>query len=118
MARDLYFRNIFFVILRGYAPSISALTYTHKQSVVVLAGLLLIGAQLVSLVHAADHPFHEEEEICAAFAAFEQHDHAIAVLPAPNPHPHSTRKSLPRLTSVFVDKPYLVYQSRAPPLHT
>ena len=92
--------------------------HTHKQFVVLLAGLLLIAAQLVSLVHAADHPFHAEDEICAAFAAFEQHDHAIAVLPATNLHPHLTCKLLSGLTSVFVDKPSLVYQSRAPPLHT
>jgi hypothetical protein len=118
VVRNTYFRNIFFVILRCCAPNIDALIYIHKQSVVILAGLLLIGAQLVSLVHAADHPFHEEEEVCAAFAAFEQHDHAIAVLPAPNPYPPLTCKSLTGLLSVFVDKPSLVYQSRAPPLHT
>ena len=105
MARNTYFRNVFFGTICGSAPNISALIYIHKQSVVILAGLLLIGAQLVSLVHAADHPFHEEEEICASFAAFEQHDHAIAVLPAANPHPQLACKSLPGLTSVFVDKP-------------
>ncbi len=99
-------------------PVISTLTHTHRQSVVFLAGLLLIAAQFVSLVHAAEHPFHAEDEICASFTAFEQHDHAIAVLPATHHHPHSTSKSLPALTSVFVDKTALLYQSRAPPLHT
>jgi hypothetical protein len=113
-----YFRNVFFVILRGSARTISALIYTRKQSVVLLLGLLLIAAQLVSLVHAADHPFHEEDEVCAAFASFEQHDHAIAVLPAPNPHPHLTCKSVTGFVSVFVDQPFLIYQSRAPPLRT
>ena len=92
--------------------------HKHKQSVVLLAGLLLIAAQLVSLVHAADHPFHAEDEICAAFAAFEQHDHAIAVLPAANLHPHLDGATAAGFMSVFVHKPSFIYQSRAPPLHT
>lgn len=92
--------------------------HIRKQFVVLLAGLLLFDAQLVSLVHAADHPFHAEDEICAAFASFEKHDHAVAVLPATHLHPHSTCESATSFTSVFVDKPSLIYQSRAPPLHT
>lgn len=98
--------------------SISALIHTHKQFVVLLAGLLLIAAQLVSLVHAADHPFHAEDEICAAFASFEKHDHAVAVVPAINLHPHITCKPFAGFVSVFVDKLSLLYQSRAPPQHT
>lgn len=97
--------------------NISALIHTHKQSVVLLAGLLLIAAQLVSLVHAADHPFHAEDEICAAFASLEKHDNAVAVLPAINLPPHITCKSVTGIVSVFVDSPSLIYQSRAPPLH-
>ena len=98
--------------------SISVLIHTHKQFVVLLAGLLLFAAQLVSLVHAADHPFHAEDEICAVFASFEKHDHAVAVLPAVNLPPYITCKSVTGVVSVFVDKPFLVYKSRAPPLHT
>jgi len=92
--------------------------HAHKKPVVLLAGLLLIAAQLVSLVHAADHPFHEEDEICAAFASFEKHDHAVAVLPATHLHPHLRCESATGLASAFVDNPSLIYQSRAPPLHT
>ena len=55
-----------------------------------LAGLLLVAAQFESLVHAAEHPFHADDEICAPFASFEKHDHAIAVLSATNSHPHLT----------------------------
>jgi len=98
--------------------SITELIHTHKQSVVLLAGMLLIAAQLVSLVHAAEHSFHAEDEICAAFASFDKHNYAIAVLPAVNLHPRTSCKSITGMVSVFVDKPSLVYQSRAPPQHT
>ena len=91
--------------------------HIHKQSVVLLAGLLLIAAQLVSLVHAAEHPFHAEDEICASFTAFEQHDHAVAVLPGADLHSDLTCESVAGLPSVFVDKTAFLYQSRAPPLH-
>ena len=95
-----------------------ALIYTHRQFVVLLAGLLLVTAQYVSLVHAAEHPFHVEDEICAAFDAFERHDHAIAVLPAAHLHPLPANESATGFASVFVDNRSLIYQSRAPPLHT
>ena len=94
------------------------LLYKRKHIVAFVAGLLLITAQFESLVHAADHPFHAEDEVCATFASFEQHDHAIAVLPATNLHPHLTCKSATGLTSVFIDKSSFIYQTRAPPLHT
>lgn len=94
------------------------LIYKREHIVAFIASLLLFVAQFESLVHAADHPFHAEDEICAAFAAFEQHDHAIAVLPATHLHPHSTCEPATSFTSVFVDDPSLIYQSRAPPLHT
>ena len=97
---------------------ISTLIQKHNQSVVLLAGFLLVAAQLVSLMHAAEHPFHTEDEICASFTAFEQHDHATAVLPAADLHSDLTCESLPGLASIFVDKVALPYQSRAPPLHT
>jgi hypothetical protein len=94
------------------------LIYKREHILAFIASLLLIVAQFESLVHAADHPFHAEDEICATFASFEQHDHAIAVLSATNLHPHLTRISATSPTSVFVDKPSFIYQTRAPPLHT
>jgi len=94
------------------------LIYKRKYIVAFIASLLLIVAQFESLVHAADHPFHAEDEICAAFASFEKHDHAVAVIPAINLYPHITCKPFASFVSVFVDKLPLLYQSRAPPLHT
>mgnify|MGYP001817238329 CR=1 FL=1 len=54
--------------------------HTHKQFVVLLAGLLLIAAQLVSLVHAAEHPFHDHDEVCEILSAVEKHDTGAAVV--------------------------------------
>lgn len=45
----------------------------------LLAGLLLIAAQLMSLAHAAEHPFHAHSEICVSFTSLEKHDTALAV---------------------------------------
>ena len=98
--------------------SISALIYTHRKSVVLLAGLLLIAGQLLMLVHAADHPFHAEDEVCAAFASFEHHNHAIAAVPSAGPRPHLTCATVTGLLPFFADNPSSSYQSRAPPLHT
>jgi hypothetical protein len=62
---------------------ITALTPTHRKSVVLLASLMLIVAQLLTLVHAAEHPFHDHEEICEILGAAEKHDtSAAAVAPA------------------------------------
>lgn len=97
---------------------VCVLIQKHRQSVVLLGALLLIAAQLVSLVHAADHPFHAEDETCAAFIAFEKHGHAIAVLPATNLRPHLGCETVPDLVSGSVDKAASSYQSRAPPLRT
>ena len=59
----------------------TALIHTHKQSVVLLAGLLLILAQLFSLVHAAEHPFHEHDEVCEILSAVEKHGTGAAAVP-------------------------------------
>ena len=92
--------------------------HTHRKSVVLLAGLLLIAGQLLMLVHAADHPFHAEDEICAAFASFEHHNHAVAAVPPASPRPHSSCETATGNLPYYADDPSLSYQSRAPPLHT
>jgi hypothetical protein len=56
------------------------LIHTPRQFVVLLASLLLIAAQLVSLVHAAEHPFHDHDEICDFLSAIEKHDTGAAVV--------------------------------------
>lgn len=85
---------------------------------VLITGLLLYAGQLASLVHAADHPFHTEADTCTAFASFEQHNHAVAVLPWSNKHPQFTDEIIAGSPPVFVQNFTLTYHSRAPPLYT
>ena len=48
----------------------------RKSIIALITGLLFIAAQLVSIAHAAEHPFHDASEICASFICLEQQDAA------------------------------------------
>jgi hypothetical protein len=50
----------------------------RKQLVVLIAGLLLLASQMMSLAHAVDHPFHAANESCVSFISVEQHGFAVA----------------------------------------
>ena len=83
-----------------------------------MAGLLLIAGQLASMVHAADHPFHADEEICAFFAGLEQNDIDHAVPPLVNRSLHFTCEFNAILTHSILTRASRSHQPRAPPLHT
>jgi len=52
-----------------------------RARIIVLAtGLLLLAGQLASLVHAADHPYHDTSEICVSLLSLEQHDTAVSAI--------------------------------------
>jgi hypothetical protein len=91
---------------------------SHKQFVVLIAGLLLIAGQLASLVHAADHPFHAPDEICAAFASFEHNNHVLIAASPGIEAPYFTDRTNTRLTCLFINRVSSCRQARAPPLHT
>jgi len=46
----------------------------------MFAVLLLIAGQQISLVHAAEHPFHDTSDICASFISLEQQDTAVSAI--------------------------------------
>jgi hypothetical protein len=86
--------------------------------VALITSLLLLAGQAAALVHAADHPFHEPDEICGAFASLEKNAHAIAVLP-PNTRSRYYADDAPTaFTRVFPNHVSTGHQARAPPLHT
>jgi hypothetical protein len=98
--------------------NISALIHNHKQSVVLLAGLLLIAAQLVSLVHAAEHPFHDHDEICEILSAVEKHDTGTAVVaPAAGFSRYSDELNSGDLSGPATTAVYS-YPARGPPAFT
>ncbi|MGB5519991.1 MAG: hypothetical protein WBO73_16240 [Gammaproteobacteria bacterium] len=94
------------------------LNNSPKQFAVLMAGLLLIAGQLASIVHAADHPFHADEEICAFFASLEHNDIDHAVSPQGNHSLLFINEFNARLTGITLARASRSHLPRAPPLHT
>ena len=46
----------------------------RTRIIALVTGLLFMTGQLVSIVHAAEHPFHADIDICASFIGLEQQD--------------------------------------------
>lgn len=90
----------------------------RTRVIALVAGLLLFAGQLSSMLHAAEHQFHIEDEVCAAFASFEQNDHAIAIPPSCNFHPQVDDEINTGTTLVISSNSSLSYLPRAPPSHT
>ncbi len=90
----------------------------RTRIIALVIGLLLYAAQLAALVHAADHPFHNDDEVCGAYASFDKNDHAIAVLPSRNQPPKVNDEIITRITLVISSNSSLSYLPRAPPSHT
>jgi hypothetical protein len=53
-----------------------------QQFIAVCCALIFQLSVFASLVHAAEHPFHVEQDSCAAFINFTKHDVSFAVIPA------------------------------------
>ncbi|UCB53938.1 MAG: hypothetical protein JSW45_08190 [Thiotrichales bacterium] len=90
----------------------------HTRVIALITSLLLYAGQVAAAVHAADHPFHEPDEICGAFASLEQNEHALAVLPPSSRSPHSADDADTALIRVFFSYTSTGYRVRAPPLLT
>ena len=87
----------------------------HKQFITLIATLVIVLAQFATVVHAADHLFHAEEVLCAAYNSAE--------------HDKSLQNSAPDLVSIpviYSNRIFLAvrtvsnsfntgYLSRAPP---
>ena len=88
----------------------------RTRAIAFIASLLLFAGQLNALVHAAEHPFHADDEICATFASFDHNNHALAVLPPSNESTDHAGELTSRLPRLFIDHAPLCHQARAPPL--
>ena len=88
----------------------------RARAIALIASLLLFAGQLNALVHAAEHPFHADDEICAAFASFDHSNHALAVLPQSSENAEHTGELISRLPRPFIGHTPLCFQPRAPPL--
>lgn len=90
----------------------------RTRAIAFIASLLLVAGQLTALVHAADHPFHADNEICAAFASFDHNNHALAVLPQSSESTDHADEINSRLARPCIDHTPLCHRARAPPLLT
>ena len=90
----------------------------RTRVIALITGLLLLAGQGAALVHAVDHPFHEPDEICGAFASLEQNENALAVLPPGRRSPHCTDGANTAAIRVFNSFTSTGYRVRAPPLYT
>ena len=88
----------------------------RTRAIAFIASLLQFAGQLNALVHAAEHPFHADDEICAAFASFDHNNHALAVLPQSSESSDLAGEFSSRLLQPFIGHTPLCYQARAPPL--
>ena len=88
----------------------------RTKAIAFIASLLLFAGQLNALVHAAEHPFHADDEICAAFASFDHNNHALAVLPQSSESTDHAAETSSRLPRPFIGQTTLCHQARAPPL--
>lgn len=89
--------------------------FPRKQFVVFIAGLLLFAGQLTTIVHATEHPFHMQGDLCASFIHFWQQDMSVDIaIPTIEFNLFSVEvcaESKPLVHSTF--RP--VYSPRAPP---
>jgi hypothetical protein len=92
--------------------------HKHTKAIALVAGLLILAGQSLSLVHAADHPFHAPDEVCAAFASFDHNAHAFAVLPCNSKLTQFEEEIVFCSEQKIIHKTSLQHQPRAPPQHT
>lgn len=90
----------------------------HKQFVSLFASLAILLAQFSLVLHATDHPFHQEEALCVSFQSADQSKHSshsvLSVVVAHN----FTVDVLSPLTEVIASVSFTHYSSRAPPVFT
>lgn len=59
---------------------ISKRVVKRARIIVLVTGLLLLAGQLASIVHAAEHPYHDTSEICVSLLSLVQHDTAVSAI--------------------------------------
>jgi hypothetical protein len=88
-----------------------------RQKIIALSCIFLMQLGLfASTVHATEHPFHVQNELCASFISFGQHDMSVDVIqPEIHFHVFSVETCTEDEQSVHLSfRP--AYSSRAPPV--
>ena len=92
--------------------------FPRKRFVVFLFNLLLLAGQVASLVHATEHPFHDDSQICESFISMEHHvATASAIVLTSDPSFCAEKYQAGQGLSVYASNLNFNY-ARGPPLTT
>jgi len=90
----------------------------RKQFITLLASLAILLAQFGVVVHATDHPFHQEETLCLSFQSAEQDKHFLNAIPVTLINNVLISGLDVLLRETFLSSFNSNYSSRAPPVIT
>jgi len=90
----------------------------RTRVIALVAGLLLFAGQLASHVHATEHPFHDNNQICASFISLERHDIAFSAIVLAVDFSHYDDEVATGLQPPVDALPLYSSHARAPPLTT
>ncbi len=86
--------------------------------IALIAGLLLFAGQLSSIVHATEHPFHENSQICVSMISLEQHDLVLSAISLAVDVHRYVGEVATGLRPLMYSLPLYSGHARAPPLTT
>ncbi|MFV9615674.1 MAG: hypothetical protein ACNYZG_06935 [Gammaproteobacteria bacterium] len=90
----------------------------RKQFITLLASLVIVLAQFGVVVHATNHPFHQEEALCLSFQSAEHDKHAFNAIPVALVNPVLVSGIDVPQVETLLSSFYSNYLSRAPPVLT
>ena len=90
----------------------------RRQFITLLASLVILLAQFAVVVHATDHPFHQEETLCLSFQSAGQDKHFFNAIPIALINNVLISDVDVLLRETFLSSFNSIYLSRAPPVIT
>jgi hypothetical protein len=90
----------------------------RRQFITLFASLVILLAQFAVVVHATDHPFHQEEAFCLSFQSAGQDKHFFNAKPIALINNVFISDVDVLLRETFLSSFNSIYSSRAPPVIT
>ena len=87
----------------------------HKQFITLFAALVILLLQFAALVHATDHPFHQEDALCIFLQSAEQDKHFFHAVSF-SLYDDVFISDVVTLLTESVSPSFSYYSSRAPPV--
>jgi hypothetical protein len=89
----------------------------HKQLITLFAALVILLVQFAALVHATEHPFHQEDALCISLQSAEQNKHFFHAVSYSLYRDVFISDSVTLLTESVFTSLSSYYSSRAPPVN-